>query len=314
MKIIKLSGLFCALVFFSSQLFSQINPPPRAINFTENFGTTGFTTLPSGFAAWNGLNGNSLDTQAEAESSVPTGNATVGSRATTTGTGGSYGYGPTGMMDASFYIQTSGNNGDGANQLALGVNISGCVSPSSVVLRYDTALVNSNPRTVGVVSQYRLGTTGAWTTIFPVSFNSASSQIAYSVASELPPAVLNQPNVQIRWATWRGSDAGNSSGADIDNVSVNCEIITATPATVGGRVTDKNGNGLSNVRVKISGVELSEPVFALTNPFGYFNFEVQSGQTYAVTVSSKSHTFSNPTRLINVNDNVSDLNFIADER
>lgn len=312
MKLFKFPTLFCAFVFFSSQLFSQTNPAPRAINFFENFGTTGFTTLPSGFAAWNGLNGNTLDTQVEAETSVPSGDAIIGSRATTTTTGGSYGYGPSGMMNASFYIQTSSNNGDGANQLALGVNTSGCISPSSVVLRYDTALVNPNPRTIGVVSQYRVGTTGAWTTIVPVSFNSGSSQISYSVASELPPAVANQPNVQIRWATWRGNDAGNSSGADIDNVSVVCEIITAAFANVGGRVLDKNGNGISNVRVKISGVESGEPLFAVTNPFGYFNFEVQSGQTYAVTVSSKSHTFSNPTRIVSVNDNVSDLNFNAD--
>ena len=110
----------------------------------------------------------------------------------------------------------------------------------------------------------------------------------------------------------------NATGADdglaIDNFSIVASPNLAASATVGGRVSNSAGNGISRVMVRISGGELSEPITTITNPFGYFNFEVPSGQTYFVTVSSKSYTFSNPTQAITVNDNVSNLNFTAEER
>lgn len=181
-------------------------------------------------------------------------------------------------------------------------------------MRYETSLVNSNSKTIGILSQYRVGTSGAWTTIVGVSFNSSTTPTAYSLASELPAAVLGQPNVQIRWATWRGTESGNSSGADIDSVGVTCELVTASSANVGGRVVNGSGNGLAGVSVKISGGELSEPVYVVTNPFGYFNFEVPAGQTYIVTVQSKQYHFANPSQIVSVTDNVADLSFIANEK
>ena len=314
MKVFQSCILFVVVTVFSLSVFSQTNPSPRAVNFFEDFGTTGFSTLPSGFAAWNGLNGGSVNSQTDAASSSPSGNATVASRTAVETTGGSYGYAPTGSNDGSFYIQTSSNATNGVNQLALGVNTSSCVSPNSVVLRYETSLVSSNPRTVGIVSQYRVGTSGAWTTIVGVSFNSTITPTSYSIATELPAAVLGQPNVQIRWASWRGTEAGNSSGADIDSVGVTCETVTASSANVGGRVQDINGKGLAKVSVKISGSELSEPIYAVTNPFGYFNFEVPVGRTYVVSIQSKQYHFTNPTQIISVNDNVTELNFVANEK
>lgn len=124
-----------------------------------------------------------------------------------------------------------------------------------------------------------------------------------------------------------GAPSGTTSVTrltETDNNSVDFSVIaptpqnsltvTAAPATVSGRVVNNTGNGLSKIQVKIVGGELSQPLFVVTNPFGYFNFEVPSGQTYIVTVNSKSYTFSNPSQVISVNENVSDLNFAADER
>lgn len=108
--------------------------------------------------------------------------------------------------------------------------------------------------------------------------------------------------------------AGADDALSIDNFSLTVAAATAAPASIGGRVLDADGNGLSKIKVKISGGELSEPLYALTSPFGYFNLEVPAGQTYVVTVNSKSYSFSNPTRVINVNDNVTDLNFTAEQR
>jgi len=47
---------------------------------------------------------------------------------------------------------------------------------------------------------------------------------------------------------------------------------------------------------------------------GYFSIEgLQTGQTYVVTVSSQRYTFSTPSRVISLVDNVVDANFVADQ-
>jgi hypothetical protein len=51
-----------------------------------------------------------------------------------------------------------------------------------------------------------------------------------------------------------------------------------------------------------------------TNSFGNYDFsEVASGGTYVVTVSSRRYSFANPSQVVNVSENVSELNFTASE-
>jgi hypothetical protein len=73
------------------------------------------------------------------------------------GAGGCYGYALGG--NARFAISTSGNSTNGVNQLAMAIIT---VEQSDLSLTYD---VINNDRTVGVVCQYRVGTTGSWTTL-----------------------------------------------------------------------------------------------------------------------------------------------------
>lgn len=47
---------------------------------------------------------------------------------------------------------------------------------------------------------------------------------------------------------------------------------------------------------------------AITNPFGYYSFaEVQTGQSYVISVRDKRHQFA--PRVINVSDDLTDVNF-----
>jgi hypothetical protein len=49
-----------------------------------------------------------------------------------------------------------------------------------------------------------------------------------------------------------------------------------------------------------------------TNFGGFYRFsEVASGQTYVLTINSKRSSFDPPTRIVNVADTSSDLNFTA---
>jgi hypothetical protein len=87
---------------------------------------------------------------------------------------------------------------------------------------------------------------------------------------------------------------------------------TAADVSVSGRVTDGK-RGLGNVSVTISGGDLQYPSTVRTNAFGYYKFDsVTAGETYILSVSSKEYNFSQPTRLVNVQEEVFDANFSAD--
>jgi hypothetical protein len=90
---------------------------------------------------------------------------------------------------------------------------------------------------------------------------------------------------------------------------------TASNAYVSGRVTTADGRGIRNARVTITGDSLSEPRIAQTGSFGYFSFEgLQTGQTYVVTVNAQRYTFSTPSHVISLVDNVVDADFVADQQ
>jgi len=198
--------------------WAQTNPSPQAIPFTQDFGNGQFSTLPSGFAAWNGTGLKS--TLTAAETSTPTGDATFSGKPATTTTGGIYGL--FNNSDARIYIQTSSNTTNGTNQLALAINASG---KENIKISFDVTveLPPDAVRPYGVVAQYRVGTTGTWT-----SFTSGSVEFTNQTAGSLVnftnlvfgSEVNNQPVVQIRWATWRGTGTGSSGGLSIDNISI----------------------------------------------------------------------------------------------
>jgi hypothetical protein len=88
---------------------------------------------------------------------------------------------------------------------------------------------------------------------------------------------------------------------------------TAAQASVAGRVLTSNGQGIRNAQVVITGNSLAQPLVATTGSFGYFNFEgLRTGETYVVTVNSQRYTFSTPSRVISLVDNIGDMNFVAD--
>lgn len=87
---------------------------------------------------------------------------------------------------------------------------------------------------------------------------------------------------------------------------------TSSAASVSGRVTTANGQGIRGAAIVITGNSLSTPIIAKTGSLGYFQINnLDSGQTYVVTVVSKRFTFPQPSRVINLTDSISDVDFIA---
>ena len=87
---------------------------------------------------------------------------------------------------------------------------------------------------------------------------------------------------------------------------------TAAGVSLSGRVMTAEGAGIRNARVVISGESLPEPRIVTTGSFGYYSFDgLQSGQTYVVTVNSQRYTFTVPSRVITLVDNLTDVDFTA---
>ena len=81
--------------------------------------------------------------------------------------------------------------------------------------------------------------------------------------------------------------------------------------TISGRVLTSGGQGVSNALVALTDGGGNLVAYTGTNSFGFYRFEgVVAGRTYTVEPLSKRYTFTAQT--MQVNDNVADLNFVAD--
>ena len=90
-------------------------------------------------------------------------------------------------------------------------------------------------------------------------------------------------------------------------------VPVAANVSLGGRILTANGSGIRNVLVTVSGGDLPFPITAQTGSFGFYNFPaLHSGQTYTVTVTTKRYTLAEPTRMVTLNSNVSNFDFVAE--
>lgn len=166
-------------------------------------------------------------------------------------------------------------------------------------------------------------TTGTYTDVALLDFttpsNTGSGQLdgnnpANRVNINASFAVMIPPGeeIMIRWTD--SDEVGVDHGLSIDDLEVIARAgTTAADATISGRVVTASGRGISNARVVLTGGDLTGPVYALTNAFGYFVFDgIESGRVYAVTVNSKRYQFANPTRTVDLSDSAVGVDFVAD--
>jgi len=103
------------------------------------------------------------------------------------------------------------------------------------------------------------------------------------------------------------SPPGNIVGVKPYNVT------TAAAVSLSGRVVAFDGRGITNALVKISGGGLAAPQLAVTGRSGGYRFDdLESGQTYVLSVQARRFTFADPSRVITLNDNVVNANFVSD--
>jgi PKD repeat protein len=222
LSLLALSALFTAITPLwgaGGLAFAQTNPTARSLPVSENFGTGTFTSMPSGMAAWT-VNSSPIGTQGNAEGSTASGDAGITARTSPTTTGGCFGYATD--SNGRFYVQTSSNSTNGTSQPMMAIATTGL---GSITVAYDIEMVSAQARTVGVVLQYRVGTSGSWNTVSGSAYLHSSStrtdgQVDSFTSLVLPSDADDRAVVQLRWAVWRGTMSGSSSGIALDNISI----------------------------------------------------------------------------------------------
>ncbi|MEO1261125.1 MAG: T9SS type A sorting domain-containing protein [Bacteroidota bacterium] len=231
-----MNKLLIAILLLPGLMQAQSNPTPQAIPFILDFGTTGFTTMPPGTASWNGLSGAVISTQALAESSIPTGDAGLSSRTTKSTTGGTYGFHNNG--NARLYIQSSLNSSNGVNQFIVAVNTGNF---TELNLSYDIEMVNEGAgRDMGVIVQFRKTSSSSWTSLgaSTVVYDNTSMNMgdddnegdvdSYSFTIT---SLSANTDYQLRWAVWRGTESGASTGLAFDNIDISGSGPCSPPTT-----------------------------------------------------------------------------------
>lgn len=88
---------------------------------------------------------------------------------------------------------------------------------------------------------------------------------------------------------------------------------TSANASISGKVGTASGLGIKNARVVIT-LPNGEKRMASTNSFGYYRVsDLAAGETYVVQVNSKRFSFANPTRVVSLNGNLDNYDFIAEQ-
>ena len=209
----------------------------------------------------------------------------------------------------TYHVGQSGYSPVTAGLTALGTN------PSTLAVEpVDSTLPGLLP--ARAVSRYwRLTETGDLTADLAFTYLAADvngNEADYRVYKrELGVTTIQCPgspcvNTAVHTVSVAGVNSFSEAGA--------AELLTPSPGIVSlaGRVTTAAGAGIGNAAVIVSGGSLTAPLWVQTGSFGWYEAGgLRAGETYMVTVGAKRFRFANPTRIVTLQDNVTDFNFAA---
>lgn len=149
-----------------------------------------------------------------------------------------------------------------------------------------------------------------------LSNNSAADLYGFSVAISGGITLVGALNVDVfpSLAERRRQNAnvvGTNQG-EVTFYGLRFFVPTAAQVSIGGQVLTSQRSGISRVNIILTDSNgVSRTVS--TNTFGYYRFDgVRSGETYTISVSHKKLQFNPSSRVINVQDEVSDMDFFTE--
>jgi hypothetical protein len=199
-------------------------------------------------------------------------------------------------------------------------NAGGTTPVTDATLNFtDTAgqvLPDNGPIVTGDFEPTSWGSVQAFPAPAPASFNLPGSVVG-GTGTQTLLGNYGGTNANGTWSLYVRNDATPNAPEAIGNIAGGwgLEFLSATAAnaSISGRVTTADGRPIRNVNVVITGNALEHPMTVTTGSLGWFTFNgLQTGETYVVTVNSRRFTFSTPSRVITLVDNVSDADFAAD--
>jgi hypothetical protein len=226
-------------LLFSVVMFGQTNPTPQALPYTQNFSSllSTSTVYPAGWQGWQ------VGTAASAtyRTTAPTGDrALIASSTASTNSGNVHNYnGKIGFL----------NSGSLDASLACSINTTGLINIS---VSYDVMTIRNpydgttNTRINEVTLQYRVGNTGAFTTLAGIEYqNNTTLQITAVTTPQnsitrnivLPVACNNSSEVQLRWIGRDVSGIGARPSFAFDNISISGSVATSPEINIQGNST-----------------------------------------------------------------------------
>ncbi|MGD9563772.1 MAG: carboxypeptidase-like regulatory domain-containing protein [Pyrinomonadaceae bacterium] len=89
---------------------------------------------------------------------------------------------------------------------------------------------------------------------------------------------------------------------------------TAADASISGRVVNAFGIGIAKAQIVMINGATGEARLTMTNPFGYYSIPgVETGEMYVLNVRHKRYSFVENQRVVMLTDNLTELNFIAQQ-
>lgn len=146
--------------------------------------------------------------------------------------------------------------------------------------------------------------------------------VCLNASSFTPAQFANLRVYHLESGVWQNRTAGGNvypnlctSGlTSLSPFAIAAVTPTAANSSISGSVRSGK-NGIANAIVTISGGNLYSPKMVRTNQFGMYKFdELEVGQIYTLTVSSRKHSFQQDTMIVNLIDEITDANFTATTR
>jgi len=329
-------SLLCVLIInLSASAQASITSGTRYSQLFDSIGTSATATLPSGFR---------VDKQAGAAAPavriVGTYSAALtaterqgGNNLATNAANGIYNFGagaPTTAVDRAVGFLSSGDATQSGN-LYLQLQNNGATTITSLGINYNVEKYRNGSNSAGFTIQLYTSPNGntftpiagtTFTTSFPSDADNAGFASApgatVSVAGVLTVSIPPGGFFYLAWnySVTSGTSTINAQALAIDNISIGADLApTASNGVIAGRISNSGGRGIRNVRLTLSGGSLTEPIYAYSTSFGYYQFpEVPTGETYIVTVNAKRYTFNPSSIVISLSDSLEDVDFVGEER